>query len=99
MKLIVLDVLKPSDPSIVDLSKKLTEEKSVEAVDITITEIEQRVEKVRIMIEGDDVNFDRIKKVLEKFGVTIHRVNRVTRGSRVFGMSQKEQVVPVEKEE
>ncbi|MDH5779717.1 MAG: DUF211 domain-containing protein, partial [Candidatus Bathyarchaeota archaeon] len=46
---LVLDVLKPHNPGIVELSKELSELDGVEGVNILTYEIDQKVENVKII--------------------------------------------------
>jgi len=78
VKLLVLDVMKPIDPGTIELSKSLNELPDVHLVDITITEVERKVEAIKILIEGTDLNYEAIRKLLERHGASIHNVERVT---------------------
>ena len=55
---IVLDVLKPHSPSIVELSKKIAALKGVQGVNCTIEEVDQETESLRVTIEGDSVDYE-----------------------------------------
>jgi hypothetical protein len=83
LKKLVLDVLKPAEPSIVDMVKKLGEIEGVEGVDITVREIDRRVETVKITIEGENINFDKINSALDRYGATIHSIDKVAGGKRL----------------
>ena len=65
---LVLDVLKPHNPSKIDLSKKLSELKGVDGVNIITIEIDKEVENVKIVLEGTNISFSRVKKILEEIG-------------------------------
>ncbi|VVC03469.1 putative ArCR [Candidatus Burarchaeum australiense] len=84
LKKLVLDVLKPSEPSIVDMVKKLCELEGVEGVEITVREIDRRVETVKITIEGDNLNFDKINSALDRYGATIHSIDKVSGGKKLI---------------
>ena len=80
VKRLVLDVMKPVDPSIIELSKSINGLVDVQAVDITVTNVERKVEAIKLVVEGNDLNFDTVRKLLEQHGATIHNVDRVTTG-------------------
>ncbi|VVB66796.1 putative ArCR [Candidatus Gugararchaeum adminiculabundum] len=84
-----LDVLKPSEPSIIDLAKKLTALKGVETVDIVVKEVDRRVEKVRIVAEGDNLDFEKMRVVIEGVGASVHGIDRVTSGGKLASESEK----------
>ncbi len=72
---IVLDVLKPLEPSILELSRNINMVEGVETVSIDLLEIDKKVENVKISIEGPDLVYDRINKVIENTGATIHSID------------------------
>ncbi|MCW4001633.1 MAG: DUF211 domain-containing protein [Candidatus Bathyarchaeota archaeon] len=79
---LVLDVLKPHNPSVVELSEELSHLKGVEGVNIIIYEIDQQVENAKVIIAGE-IDFENIKKKLEEMGATIHSVDEVAAGKRI----------------
>ena len=81
---LVLDVLKPHNPGIVELSKELSALDGVEGVNIVTYEIDQKVENVKIILGGTNINFERVKKKLESQGAAIHSVDEVAAGTRII---------------
>jgi hypothetical protein len=79
---LVLDVLKPHNPNVVELSEALSHLKGVEGVNIIIYEIDQQVENAKVIIAGE-IDFENIKKKLEEMGATIHSVDEVAAGKRI----------------
>ncbi|MBI3033900.1 DUF211 domain-containing protein [Candidatus Woesearchaeota archaeon] len=82
-KLMVLDVLKPHEPSILELSKKLSSVAGVGAVDITIVSVDRRVETAKVTIEGGDFQYDKILKVINDYGATVKSIDRVSFGKKL----------------
>ncbi len=80
---LVLDVLKPHNPSVVELSEVLSHLEGVEGVNIIIYEIDQQVENAKVIIAGNGIDFDGIKKKLGEMGATIHSVDEVAAGKRI----------------
>ena len=80
---LILDVLKPHNPSVVELSEALSHLKGVEAVNVIIYEIDQQVENAKIIIAGNSIDFEIIKEKLEEMGATIHSVDEVAAGERI----------------
>ena len=80
---LVLDVLKPHKPSVVELSEVLSHLEGVEGVNIIIYEIDQQVENAKVIIAGSAINFEDIKEKLEEMGSTIHSVDEVAAGKRI----------------
>lgn len=83
IKRLVLDVLKPHNPSVVELSEALSHLDGIEAVNVITYEIDQQVENVKIILAGSSIEFESIKKKLEELGATIHSVDEVASGERI----------------
>ena len=81
---LVLDVLKPHNPSVVELSEELSHLDGVEGVNVIIYEIDQKVENAKVIIGGSNIDFEIIKKKLEEMGATIHSVDEVAAGKKVI---------------
>ncbi len=77
---LVLDVLKPHDPSILDLAQLLSELAGVEAVNISIYEIDRKVENAKITLEGTDIHYDEVRQVILDNGGAIHSLDEVVAG-------------------
>jgi hypothetical protein len=77
---LVLDVLKPHDPSILDLAQLLSELAGVEAVNISIYEIDRKVENAKITLEGTDIHYDEVRQVIVDNGGAIHSLDEVVAG-------------------
>ncbi len=81
---LVLDVLKPHNPGVVELSEALSHLEGVEGVNVIIYEIDQKVENAKVIIGGDRIDFEGVKKKLEEMGATIHSVDEVAAGKRII---------------
>lgn len=80
---LVLDVLKPHKPSVIELSENLSHLEGVEGVNAIIYEIDQQVENVKVILAGTNIDFEKIKKTLQEMGATIHSVDEVAAGKRI----------------
>lgn len=80
---IVLDVLKPHKPSLVDMSLRLSGLKGVDGVNLTLHEVDQETESVKITIEGTSVNYPSVEETLREMGAVIHSVDLVSSGKRL----------------
>ncbi len=77
---LVLDVLKPHEPSIISLSQQLSNLKGVSGVDLTVISVDRKVENARLTIEGEDVNPEQINKIIQDNGCTIKSIDKVSAG-------------------
>ena len=80
IKRLVLDVLKPHKPGVIELSEELSRLDGVEGVNIIIYEIDQQVENAKIIIVGNSIDFENIRNKVEEMGATIHSVDEVAAG-------------------
>jgi uncharacterized protein len=80
---LVLDVLKPHKPNVVEVSEALSHLDGVEGVNIIINEIDQQVENAKIIVAGLSISYDDIKNKLQEFGATIHSIDEVAAGKRI----------------
>lgn len=83
IKRLVLDVLKPHNPSIVELSKRLSNVNGVVGVNCTLDEVDQDTESIKITIEGPSVSFTKVEKTIREFGAVIHSVDSVSAGKKI----------------
>jgi hypothetical protein len=81
---LVLDVLKPHKPSVVELSEALSNIQGVEGVNVIIYEIDQQVENAKVIVGGIGISFEDIKSKLEELGATVHSVDEVAAGKRII---------------
>ncbi len=81
---LVLDVLKPHKPSVVEVSEALSHLQGVEGVNIIMNEIDQQVENAKIIIAGNPLNFEEIRSKLKELGATIHSVDEVAAGKKII---------------
>ena len=94
IRLLVLDVLKPHEPSILKISTALSDIKGIEGVDITVYEIDSKVENVKVTLQGRDIDFSKIKKSIEDHGATIHSIDKVSSGAMIVEEAQTHQDSP-----
>lgn len=80
LRRLVLDVLKPLEPGIHELARVLADLEGVDGVNISIYEIDRRVENAKITIEGHDLDYDLIARVITENGGTIHSIDEVAAG-------------------
>jgi len=81
---LVLDALKPMEPNIVELAKVISIKNGVSAVNISMVEIDLKVENVKTTIEGDDIDFEEISDLIEDMGGSIHSIDEVVAGKMII---------------
>lgn len=79
----VLDVLKPHYPLTLEYAKALSELEDISGVNLSLYEVDQQTENVKITIEGDDLDYEQIKEVIEELGAVIHSIDEIAAGRRL----------------
>ena len=83
IKRIVLDVLKPHNPSIVELSRRLASLHGVTGVNCTVDEVDQETESLKITVEGTSVDYGKVEAMVRELGGVIHSVDSVSAGKKL----------------
>ncbi|WP_048061349.1 DUF211 domain-containing protein [Hyperthermus butylicus] len=92
LRRLVLDVLKPlKDPSIVDVALELAKVPGVQGVNITVNEVDVETLSLTVVIEGDNIEFDGIRRVLEEVGAAIHSIDQVVAGEKFVEIPRRPQ--------
>lgn len=74
---IVLDVLKPHQPNVVDFAISLAELADRCHVKIIVTEVDKKTENIILELTGDDVLFQMINEEIKKMGASVHSIDEV----------------------
>ena len=83
LKRLVLDVLKPHNPSIIDVAQQLSILDGVSGVNISIKEVDQETETVKITIKGDSIDYELVEETIREAGAVIHSVDNVAAGKEL----------------
>ena len=85
---IVLDTLKPMDPTIVDMAKQISVVDGVSAVNISIAEIDLKVENAKITVEGENIDYTKVIELIQDMGGSIHSIDEVVAGKEIIDDAQ-----------
>lgn len=85
IKRLVLDVLKPHSPTLLEFASELGSLKDVEEVDVDLREIDKDTHTLKVTVYGN-LHYSDIKSKIEDWGGVVHSVDRVVVGSRVQGL-------------
>jgi hypothetical protein len=75
---IVLDVLKPHEPPIHELASKLASLQGIDRASISLAEIDQSTESIKVSIDGAGIAIESVRKTLEELGAVIHSIDEVS---------------------
>ena len=81
---LVLDTLKPMEPNIIEMAKQISMQEGVSAVNISIAEIDLKVENAKITVEGDNIQYEQILDLIEDLGGSIHSIDEVVTGKMII---------------
>ncbi len=81
---LVLDVLKPHSPNMQEIAKQLADLDGVDGVDISLIEMDQKVENVKITCEGDSVDYEKVEQIIKAYGATIHSLDKISVGTSLI---------------
>lgn len=77
---LVIDVLKPHEPSLLEFTRRVAEVDSVEGVSSSLIELDNEVQNLKLTFEGTDIDYAAIDDTIEGQGGTVHSVDQVACG-------------------
>jgi uncharacterized protein len=81
----VLDVDKAiSRPPIVDLIQKIEEVRGVQAVNVTVTEIDIETVGMNVTVEGEAIDHTALLSAIENAGAVVNSIDQVIAGDRLI---------------
>jgi hypothetical protein len=78
---IVLDCLKPHQPSTWEVASTLSQVKGITSVDVEVDEVDSETESIKVSIAGNNLSMSLIEETLKDACVAIHSVDRVVAGN------------------
>ena len=83
IKRLVLDVLKPHEPTNVEVASAIGDLQDVDGVNLSLYEVDQQTENVKITVEGTNVNYDLVLQTIENLGGVVHSVDEIIAGKKI----------------
>ncbi len=74
---LVLDVLKPHHPSVIEFAKALCEEARDARVSVVVEERDEKTESLAVIVEGADVQIDVLSQLISGLGGSVHSIDEV----------------------
>ena len=82
---VILDVDKGLNrPSLLDLAATIEQVPGVEAVNVSVTEMDMETMGTIITVEGTMINYDALINSIEDIGAVIHSVDEIAVGRRLI---------------
>jgi hypothetical protein len=76
-KKIVLDVLKPHRPNVLEFSRAIAKTGSDYRVRLIVLEMDENTETIQIEIEGSAIDFETIQSAISGMGGSLHSIDEV----------------------
>lgn len=83
IKRIILDVLKPHAPSIIEMAQLLSGLEGISGVNISLEEVDKDTDSVKITIEGSKIEYEEVNKTISECGAVIHSIDGVSAGMKI----------------
>ncbi|MFC7201972.1 DUF211 domain-containing protein [Haloferax namakaokahaiae] len=80
---LVLDVLKPHEPSIVDVAREISSATGVRGTNAMLLEMDREVQNIRLVVEGDAIDVDEVEHHITNLGGTVHSIDEVVVGEEM----------------
>ena len=84
IKRVILDVLKPHQPSIIEVAKLLSGLDGISGVNISLEEVDAQTDSVKITIEGTNIDYQQVKDKLSECDAVIHSIDGVSAGIKMI---------------
>ena len=77
---LVLDVMKPHQPDILEFADVIADDEGVAGVDVSLIETDRDVQNLKVTLEGDNIDATAVEAAIEALGGTVHSIDGVVRG-------------------
>ncbi|SHG94690.1 DUF211 domain-containing protein [Halobaculum gomorrense] len=77
---VVVDVLKPHAPPLVEFTERVSETAGVDSASSRLIELDRDVQNIEVTVEGVDVDYGAVVDAVEGIGATVHSVDEVVCG-------------------
>ena len=77
VKRLVLDVLKPHQPNVLEFAQAIANADRQCRVRVTVLEVDENTETLQVVIEGDRIDFESIQSSISELGGSLHSIDEV----------------------
>ena len=77
IKRVVLDVLKPHLPNVLEFSSTIADQHEGCRIMTTVTEVDEKTETTVVTIESEDVPYEAIVETISALGASVHSIDEV----------------------
>ncbi|WP_265109864.1 DUF211 domain-containing protein [Halosolutus halophilus] len=80
---LVLDVMKPHEPDVLEFADVVADHEGVDGVNVVLIETDREVQNLKLTMEGSDVDATAVEEAIADLGGTVHSIDQVVCGERV----------------
>ncbi|MDH3714402.1 MAG: DUF211 domain-containing protein [Gammaproteobacteria bacterium] len=77
IKRIVLDVLKPHSPNVVEFAQRIADDSTGCRVQVTVSEVDEKTESLIVVITGESIEIEAVENALKSMGASLHSIDDV----------------------
>ena len=77
VKRIVLDILKPHHPDALEFARTIAACGHDYHVQLTVAEMDEKTETLQLVVEGADVDMDKVREAIGELGGSLHSIDAV----------------------
>lgn len=77
VKRIVLDVLKPHQPNVLEFSQTIAKVGTNYSVHLIVLEMDENTETIQIEVTGEAIDFEAIQAAIKGLGGSLHSIDEV----------------------
>ena len=76
VKHLLLDILKPHHPNVIEFSRVLAEKGNYQ-VRLSVIEMDDKTETLQVEIEGANIDYEQIQIAISEMGASLHSIDAV----------------------
>ncbi|MDF1528523.1 MAG: DUF211 domain-containing protein [Sedimenticola sp.] len=80
LRRLLLDILKPHHPNVIEFSKALAEKGDYQ-IRLSVLEMDEKTETLQVEIEGTDIDYEAIRAAISEMGASLHSIDAVEVGN------------------
>ena len=74
---VVLDVLKPHQPSALEFSRAIAGVGNGYRVRLTVVEMDEKTETLELEVEADSIDLEAVESAISSMGASLHSIDQV----------------------
>ena len=77
VKKLILDVLKPHQPDVVEFACHLAAKQTRLKVGVRVVEMDEKTDSIEVVIEGGNIDMNSILEAISEMGASLHSIDGV----------------------